>query len=83
MNSCAVMALAAPNAYPGEDLDMKIKLVTFNDIDADGSNEIDYGLFIGKIYNVVDRDIGFGSFTIINDVGRQVIVYRDEVEVQL
>ena len=61
---------------------MKIKLVKFKDIDMDGSDEIDYGLLIGKIYDVVDRDIGFGSFTIINGVGRKVIVYRDEVEVQ-
>ena len=39
---------------------MKIKLVKFKDIDMDGLDEIDYGLLIGKIYDVVDRDIGFG-----------------------
>ena len=61
---------------------MKVKLVKFEDIDMDGSNEIDYGLFIGKVYDVVDRDIDFDSFIIINEVGRQVIVYSDEVEVQ-
>ena len=61
---------------------MKIKLVKFKDIDMDGANEIDYGLFIGEVYDVVDRDIDFGSFIIINEVGREVIVYRDEVEVQ-
>lgn len=61
---------------------MKIKLVKFKDIGMDGANEIDYGLFIGEVYDVVDRDIDFGSFIIINEVGREVIVYRDEVEVQ-
>lgn len=61
---------------------MKIKLVKFKDIEMDGTTEIDYGLFIGEVYDVVDRDIGFGSFTIINGVDRKVIVYRDEVEVQ-
>ena len=61
---------------------MKIKLVDFKDIDMDGSIEVDYGLVIGKVYDVVDRDIDFGSFIIINEVGREVIVYRDEVEVQ-
>lgn len=61
---------------------MKIKLVKFKDIEMDGLDETYYGLFIGKVYDVVDRDIGFGSFIIINEVGREVIVYRDEVEVQ-
>lgn len=61
---------------------MKIKLVKFKDIDMDGTNEIDYGLFIGEVYDVVDIDIDFGSFIIINDVGMEVMVYRDEVEVQ-
>lgn len=61
---------------------MKIKLVKFKDIDMDGENEIDYGLFIGEVYDVVDIDIDFGSFIIINDVGMEVMVYRDEVEVQ-
>lgn len=61
---------------------MKIKLVKFKDIDMDGANEIDYGLFIGEVYDVVDIDIDFGSFIIINDVGMEVMVYRDEVEVQ-
>lgn len=61
---------------------MKIKLVKFNDIDANGSNEIDYGLFIGEVYDVVDRDTESGSFTVINDIGMQVNVFADEVEVQ-
>ena len=61
MDSCAAMDLAASNAYHlFEDWDMKIKLVKFKDIDMDGLDEIDYGLLIGKIYDVVDRDIGFG-----------------------
>lgn len=61
---------------------MKIKLVKFNDIDANGSNEIDYGLFIGEVYDVVDRDTESGSFTVINAIGTQVDVFADEVEVQ-
>lgn len=61
---------------------MKIKIVKFKDVDMDWSDEIDYGLSIGKVYDVVDRDIDFGSFIIINEVGREVVVYRDEVEVQ-
>ena len=61
---------------------MKIKLVKFKDTEMDGSDETDYGLSIGKVYDVVDRDIGFGSFIIINEVGREVIVYHDEAEVQ-
>lgn len=62
---------------------MKIKLVRFNDIDGDGSNEIDYGLFIGEFYDVVNRDVALGSFTIINAIGMAVDVFEDEVEVQL
>lgn len=61
---------------------MKIKLVKFKDIEMDGSDETDYDLSIDKVYDVVDRDIGFGSFIIINEVGREVIVYHDEVEIQ-
>lgn len=61
---------------------MKIKLVKFNDIDANGSNETDYDLFIGKVYDVVDRDTESGSFTVINAIGMQVDVFADEVEVQ-
>lgn len=64
---------------------MKIKLVRFNDIDVDGSNEIDYGLSIGRVYNVVDRYISMGiiTFTIINSIGKKINVFEDEVEVQL
>lgn len=61
---------------------MKIKLVKFNDIDFDGSNEIDYGLFIGKVYDVVDRDMECGSFSVINSLGMKVDVFADEVEFQ-
>lgn len=61
---------------------MKIKLVKFKDTEMDGLDETDYGLSIDKVYDVVDRDIGFGSFIIINEVGREVIVYHDEAEVQ-
>ena len=61
---------------------MKIKLVRFKDIDMDGSDEIDYGLFIGKVYDVVDRDIESGSFSVINAIGMSVDVFVDEVEVQ-
>ena len=63
---------------------MKIKLVKFNDIDANGSNEIDYDLFIGKVYDVVDRDtvMGMRVFTIINSIGKAVNVLEDEVEIQ-
>lgn len=47
---------------------MKIKLVKFKDIEMDGATEIDYGLFIGEVYDVVDRDIVMGMrvFTIVN-----------------
>ena len=63
---------------------MKVKLVKFKDIDMDGSNEIDYGLFIGKVYDVVDRDIVMGMrvFTIINSIGKTINVLEDEVEIQ-
>ena len=63
---------------------MKIKLVKFNDIDANGSNEIDYDLLIGKVYDVVDRDtvMGMRVFTIINSIGKTVNVLEDEVEIQ-
>ena len=61
---------------------MKIKLVKFKDIDMDGSNEIDYGLFIGEVYDVVYRDIESGSFSVINAIGMSVDVFADEVEVQ-
>ena len=61
---------------------MKIKLVKFKDIDMDGVTEIDYGLFIGKVYNVVDRDIESGSFSVINSFGMPVNVFVDEIEVQ-
>lgn len=64
---------------------MKIKLVKFNDIDADGANAIDYDLSIGRVYNVVDIGIamGFRKFTIINSIGEKITVFEDEVEVQL
>ena len=64
---------------------MKIKLVKFNDIDADGASEIDYDLSIGKVYNVVDRDIEMGirKYTIINSIGEKINAFEDEVEVQL
>ena len=64
---------------------MKIKLVRFNAIDGDESNEIDYGLFIGEVYDVVNGDIamGIGTFTIINSIGETINVFEDEVEVQL
>ncbi|AQN32407.1 hypothetical protein HOR63_gp17 [Escherichia phage vB_EcoS_CEB_EC3a] len=62
---------------------MKIKLVKFKDIDMDGSDEIDYGLFIGKVYDVIDRDTELKSFDIINSVGKPATVFEDEVEVQL
>ena len=64
---------------------MKIKLVKFKDIDMDGANEIDYGLFIGEVYDVVDIDIAMGirKFTIINSIGEKINVFEDEVEVQL
>lgn len=61
---------------------MKIKLVKFKDIDMDGSNEIDYGLFIGEVYDVVDRDIESGSFRVINAAGMSVDVFVDEIEIQ-
>ena len=61
---------------------MKVKLVKFKDIDMDGSNEIDYGLFIGKVYDVVYRDVELGSFSVINSLGVPVDVFADEVEVQ-
>lgn len=61
---------------------MKIKLVKFKDIEMDGTTEIDYDLFIGKVYDVVDRDTESGSFTVINAIGMQVDVFADEVEVQ-
>lgn len=61
---------------------MKIKLVKFEDIDMDGSDEIDYGLFIGEVYDVVDIDIENGSFSIINAIGESVDVFFEEVEVQ-
>lgn len=61
---------------------MKIKLVKFKDIDMDGSDEIDYGLFIGEVYDVVDIDIDSGSFSIINAIGASVDVFFEEVEVQ-
>ena len=61
---------------------MKIKLVKFKDIDMDGATEIDYGLFIGEVYNVVDRDVALGSFSIINSIGMAVDVFDDEIEVQ-
>ena len=61
---------------------MKIKLVKFKDIDMDGATEIDYGLFIGKFYDVVDRDIESGSFSVINSLGMPVDVFFDEIEVQ-
>ena len=63
---------------------MKIKLVKFKDIDMNGSNEIDYDLLIGKVYDVVDRDtvMGMRVFTIINSIGKAVNVLEDEVEIQ-
>lgn len=61
---------------------MKIKLVDFEDIDMDGSIEDDYGLVIGKVYNVVDRDASLGSFSIINSVGKPINVFEHEVEIQ-
>ena len=63
---------------------MKIKLVKFKDIDMNGSNEIDYDLLIGKVYDVVDRDtvMGMRVFTIINSIGKTVNVLEDEVEIQ-
>ena len=61
---------------------MKIKLVKFKDIDMDGATEIDYGLFIGEVYDVVGRDIESGSFSIINAIGMSVDVFDDEVEIQ-
>lgn len=60
---------------------MKIKLVKFKDIDMDGSDEIDYDLFIGEVYDVVGINIESGSFTIINAIGTSVDVFFDEVEV--
>ena len=62
---------------------MKIKLVKFKDIDMDGSTEIDYGLFIGNVYEVAGRCIELKSFDIINSAGKPVTVFEDEVEVQL
>lgn len=63
---------------------MKIKLVDFEDIDMDGSTEVDYGLVIGKVYDVVDRGVAMGikSFDIINSVGKPVTVFEHEVEIQ-
>lgn len=63
---------------------MKIKLVKFKDIDMNGSDEIDYDLLIGKVYDVVDRDtvMGMRVFTIINSIGKTVNVLEDEVEIQ-
>ena len=63
---------------------MKIKLVKFKDIDMNGSNEIDYDLLIGNVYDVVDRDtvMGMRVFTIINSIGKTVNVLEDEVEIQ-
>lgn len=61
---------------------MKIKLVKFKDINMDGSDEMDYGLFIGEVYDVVDVDIENGSFSIINAIGESVNVFFEEVEVQ-
>ena len=63
---------------------MKIKLVDFEDIDMDGSIEVDYGLVIGKVYNVVDRGVAMGikSFDIINSSGKPVTVFEHEVEIQ-
>lgn len=60
---------------------MKVKLVYFEDIDMDGSIEVDYGLAIGQVYNVVDRDIELGSFSVINSVGKPIKVFEDEVEI--
>ncbi|QXV76192.1 hypothetical protein bas01_0061 [Escherichia phage AugustePiccard] len=64
---------------------MKIKLVKFKDIDMDGSNETDYGLFIGNVYDVVDRDIAMGirTFTVINSIREPINLFEDEVEIQL
>lgn len=63
---------------------MKIKLVKFKDIDMNGSNEIDYNLFIGKVYDVVGRDIvmGMRTFAIVNSIGKTINVLEDEVEIQ-
>ena len=61
---------------------MKIKLVRFNDIDVDGSTEVDYSLFIGKVYDVVGSDAALGSFIVLNSVGKPTNVFYDEVEVQ-
>lgn len=60
---------------------MKVKLVYFDDIDMDGSIEVDYGLAIGQVYDVVDRDIETDSFIIINSVGKPIKVFEDEVEI--
>lgn len=60
---------------------MKIKLVKFNDL-GDGATEIDYGLFIGKVYDVVDRDVELGSFIVINSIGAAIHVFSGEVEIQ-
>ena len=61
---------------------MKIKLVKFEDIDMDGSVEVDYGLVIGQVYDVVGRDSALGSFIVLNAVGKPTNVFYDEVEVQ-
>lgn len=63
---------------------MRVKLVDFEDIDMDGSIEVDYGLVIGKVYDVVDIDIAMGirKFTIINSVGKPINVFEHEVEIQ-
>ena len=63
---------------------MKVKLVDFEDIDMDGSIEVDYGLVIGKVYNVVDRGVAMGikSFDIINSAGKPITVFEHEVEIQ-
>lgn len=61
---------------------MKIKLVKFEDIDMDGSTEVDYGLSIGKVYDVVGRDAALGSFIVLNSVGKPTNVFYDEAEVQ-
>ena len=61
---------------------MKIKLVNFKGIDMGGATEVDYGLSIGEVYDVVDRDIESGSFSIINSFGMPVKFFLDEKEAQ-
>lgn len=59
---------------------MKIKLVDFKCIDMDGAAEIDHGLSIGEVYDVVDIDIESGSFSVINSFGMPVKFFYDEKE---